>query len=162
MKWRRSKESLLPHSAPLYKECTTIMAVMLKFGFTRVRLKAVSNDHDFPVQLQCPICENGSGSWASPCTNSNINKLAVGTPGSRGSVTRMCHRHPRNVGNCRTDVGTTIRAANRFLGKQRLPLWCIGDDVFVAVRQSRACGVSVLDSAVAHDGLLFHLSGKQA
>ncbi len=136
------------------------MAVMLKVGFTRVRLKVVSTDHDFPVQLECPICENGGGSWASPCTGSNI-ELAVGIPDSRGSAHRMGHEHPRNPGNGRTDLGTTIRATNRFLGKQRVPLWCIGDDVFVAVRQSRACGVSVLDSTVAHDGLLFYLSGKQ-
>lgn len=160
MKWRQSKKSLLPHLPPLYRECTTILAVMLKLGLIRVRMKALSNDHDFSVQLQCPICENGGGSWASPCTDSNI-ELAVGIPDSRCSAHRMCHRHSRNVGNGRTDVGTTIRATHRLLCQQRVPLWCIGDDVFVAVRQSRASGISVLDSTVAHDGLLFHLSGKQ-
>ena len=55
------------------------MAVMLKRGVTRVRLKAVSNDHDFPIQSQCSICENGGGSWASPCRDSKI-ELAVGIP----------------------------------------------------------------------------------
>lgn len=111
------------------------------------------------LTVRLELRERQQLSWAFQCADSSRG-LSSGIHDSFCSDNCMCHRHPRNFGDGRNDVGATS-ATKRLSPKPDAHLWWSRDgDVLVSIRQSGASGISVLDPSVAYDRLLSHLPGK--